>query len=196
MTPEDFKIFWTLNYPETVPISYLFKNVYARRWFRIHSLPDSKRFAHNDKEWSVLLNRQNEIFTDLFGADSKIILVTGEYNWGERNIHIIDEEEVFKNYDFLRLDNIDLYKLNSDDYDEGEIYRPAFAETVWFPNQHDKLLIEIANDKTRAFFVSFDKNVVAAPYDGGVDFILKDSMTRDIYKIKYKEWLSIREDGL
>ena len=196
MTHDDFNRLWILNYPDSVPISHMFKHDFGDRWFRIHSLPDSKRYADNDKDWSILLTRQNEIITDLFGDDSNVILVTGEYNWGERTVHVVDEEEVFKKYDFSRLDNIDLYKLNSDDYDEGEVYRPAFAETKWSPNQHDKLLREIANDKTRAFFVSFDKNIIAAPYDGGVDLILKDSLTRDIYKNKYKDWLSFREDGL
>ncbi|MCK6616008.1 MAG: hypothetical protein L6Q51_00020 [Cyclobacteriaceae bacterium] len=67
-----------------------------------------------------------------------------------------------------------------------------------FGNQtyHDWLLREIANDKTRAFFVSFDKNEIVAPYDGGIDFILKDILTKEKYKNKYKQWLSEREDGL
>lgn len=55
---------------------------------------------------------------------------------------------------------------------------------------------EIANDNTQAFFVSFDKKIIVAPYDGGVDFILKNNQTRDNFKEKYKEWLSEREDGL
>lgn len=196
MTPKEFNKQWILNYPNTVPISHLFKQDYADRWFRIHSLPDSKRYPDNEKEWKILLKRQNEIITDLFGFDSKVILVAGEYNWGERTAHITNEKEVFKDYHFSMLDNIDLFKLNSDDYDEIDVYRPAFAETLWSPYQHDKLLREIASDNTRAFFVSFDLTIIAAPYDGGIDFVLKDSLTRDIYKRRYKQWLSIREDGL
>jgi hypothetical protein len=45
-------------------------------------------------------------------------------------------------------------------------------------------------------FLSFEKNVIVAPYDGGVDCILKDVETRDYFKNKYKAWLSKREDGL
>jgi hypothetical protein len=197
MTKEEFYKHWTLSYPDTVPISHLFKHDYSDRWFRIHSLPDSKRYAEDDEECETLLTRQNEIITDLLGLDTSLLLVTGEYNWGDqRTIHITDEEEVFKVYSFTLLDNIDLFKLNSEEYDEIDIYRPAFAETVWVPNKHDNLLKEIARDSNRAFFVSFDKNVIVAPYDGGVDIILKDIETRDIYKIKYNDWLSDREDGL
>ncbi|MEI6408351.1 MAG: hypothetical protein WCR52_03115 [Bacteroidota bacterium] len=140
---------------------------------------------------------QNEIITDLLGLDITVLLVTGEYNYGnDRKIHITDEEEVFKAYAFTQLDSIDLYKLLPEDYDDWEIYRPAFAETQWNPNQHNRLLKEIANDNVSAFFISFDKKVIVAPYDGGVDFVMIDSSAKNVYKEKYKEWLSGREDGL
>ncbi|SFB71566.1 hypothetical protein SAMN05421780_10164 [Flexibacter flexilis DSM 6793] len=197
MTKEDFQNLWNLNYPNTVPISHLFKHDYSDRWFRIHSLPASKRYAENENEWEILLSRQNEIITDLLGLETPIVTVTGEYNWGDnRQIHVTDEEEIFKSFSFVRLDKIQLNKIDAEQYDEPNIYSPAFAQTIWKPNYHDKLLREIANDNTRAFFVSFDKNIIVAPYDGGVDFILKDNQTRDNYKEKYKQWLSEREDGL
>mgnify|MGYP000411485810 CR=1 FL=1 len=52
-------------------------------------------------------------------------------------------------------------------------------------DKHNDLLRAIANDETRALFVSVEKNVLVAPYDGGIDLILKDSETRDNYKKKY-----------
>lgn len=183
-------------FPDTKPISHLFKQDYSDRWFRIHSLPQSKRYPENENDWEILLARQNQIITDLLSDNSKIILVTSEYNWGERTAFITDEENVFKPYNFIRLDKIDLYKLNSDDYNKSEIYRPAFAETTWKSSGHNALLKEIANDKTRAFFVSFDKHIIIAPYDGGIDFVVKNTQVRDFYKEKYKEWLSERDDGL
>lgn len=197
MTKEEFQTLWTLNYPGTAPISRLFKHDYSDRWFRIHSLPNSKRYAENESEWEILLSRQNEIITDLFGLESPILVVTGEYNWGDnRQIHITEEEEIFKPFAFFRLDNIELNKIDTEQYDEREIYRPAFAQAIWKRNNHDKLLREIANDNVRAFLVSFDKNVIVAPYDGGVDFVLKDMSTKEKYKTKYRQWLSEREDGL
>lgn len=195
MTKEDFNNFWALTYPKTIQISHLFKQDYTDRWFRIHSLPDSKRYADSDNDWTILLTRQNQIITDLFGENAKVLLVTGEFNWGERETFITEEENVFKPYNFLRLDDIDLFELFPDEYDKCEIYRPAFAETIWIPHNHNNLLREIADDNTRAFFASIDKKILIAPYDGGIDFVLKDSVTKDFYKQKYKEWLSVREDG-
>lgn len=197
MTKEEFNTYWTKTFPKTNPISHLFKHDYSERWFRIHSLPDSKRYAANDADWEILLSRQNEIITDLFGVDNTVLLVTGDYDLeDQKTIHVTDDEEIFKPFSFVRLDNIELNKFDAERYDAPDIYRPAFAKTIWKPNYHDKLLREIANDNTRAFFVSFEKNVIVAPYDGGVDFVLKDSLTREKYKIKYKQWLSEREDGL
>ena len=195
MTKKEFNKYWSTNFSDAIPISYLFKNVYADRWFRIHSLPESKRYAENANEWTLLLNRQNEIINDLFDKNSTIILVTGQYNLGEHQSFITDEEEVFKPYYFEYLDNINLDNLTTDSYKDEGFYSPAFAETVWISNKHNDILREIANDNIKAFFVSFDKGLIVAPYDGGVDFILKDKLTRDFYKDKYHEWLSSREDG-
>lgn len=196
MTKEEFKKVWSLTYNKSLPISNLFKIDFKEKWFRIHSLPNSKRYAESDGDWNILLTRQNQIINDLFTDNEKIFIVTGEYNWGERTKFITGEEDVFKPYNFVRIDNIALFEINSDDYDEDDIYRPAFAETTWSIDKHNNLLKAIANDETRAFFVSFDKNIIVAPYDGGLDLILKDVQTKEKYKEKYKEWLSEREDGL
>ena len=54
----------------------------------------------------------------------------------------------------------------------------------WYLNSLDSLLKKIANDKVRAFFISLDKKNIIAPYDGGIDFILRDKSTVNIYKEK------------
>jgi len=195
MTKEEFYIYWNSMFSKTLPISYLFKHDYPYRWFRIHSLPKSKRYAENELEWDILLKRQNQIISDLFGENAEILIVTGEHNWGEIKNHITDEEEIFKPYNFVKLDSIELFILNSKDYDEDEIYKPAFAESIWKSQKFDDLLRLIANEQTIAFFICIKKNIIIAPYDGGIDIVLENTKTRDIYKEKYKDWLSQREDG-
>ena len=71
-----------------------------------------------------------------------------------------------------------------------------FSEQIWQSNKFDSILKDIADDQLRAFFISEEKKLIIAPYDGGVDLILKDTETRNIYKRKYSDWLSQREDGL
>lgn len=120
MTKEEFHKQWTLYYPNTVPISYLFKTDLSTRWFRIHSLPDSKRYAENEEEWNILLKRQNEIITNLLEVDTTIFIVTGKYTPEEHTAHLVNEEESLQSYDFLILDDIDLHRVYPEDYDDGQ----------------------------------------------------------------------------
>lgn len=196
MTKKAFYKLWTSRYHDCALVSHVFKYEFSDRWFRIHSLPESKRYADSDAEWKELLERQNEIITDLFGNGSQVILVTGEYNLNEKDEPVTEEKEALRGYDLSVLDSINLCEVDSGIYEEGQFYQPAIAEISWEPNQHDKLLVSIANDSLRAFFVSFSQNIIVAPYDGGIDIVLKNSETKDVFKDKYRKWLSPREDGL
>ena len=80
--------------------------------------------------------------------------------------------------------------------DNGTGFDPKFSEQIWQAKKFDNLLKDIAEDNLKAFFVSMSKAILIAPYDGGVDLILKDSETRDVYKQKYSDWLPAKEDGL
>jgi hypothetical protein len=64
-----------------------------------------------------------------------------------------------------------------------ETKRHAENESEWTRRLTRQTFREIAKDNTRAFFVSFEKNLIVAPYDGGVDCVRKDSLTRNVYKI-------------
>jgi hypothetical protein len=190
MASKQFEEFWKLRYPKTAPIPYLFKNNYAEEWFRIHSLPEAKRYPDTEQEWNILLTRHNTTITDILGNNVKVLLVTGDYSYNDAaDVHITDQEPIFLNFSFHRLPDIDLHEIDCNVYDKRQVFRPAFTETIWKPHDHDNIIREIAEDRLRAFFVSSDKEALAAPYDGGIDFILRDSRTRDLYKEKYVSWL-------
>ena len=197
MTSEQFNTYWALNFADSIPIPHYFRHDYSDRWLRIHSLPGSKRYADNEEEWGILLDRQNRIITDLLGNASNFILVTGEYSSkGYTELHPLADVRSIAKTSFVLLDPIDLNKLSPDEYEIGQFYKPMFSEQIWQSNKFDSILKDIADDKLRAFFISVDKKIIIAPYDGGVDLILKDIETRNIYKQKYSDWLSQREDGL
>jgi hypothetical protein len=197
MTREQFKSLWATRYSKTIPISHFFRHDYSNRWFRIHSLPESKRYPENDAEWRILLSRQNSIITDILGDNSKIVMVTGKYyQEGQGDLDSINDFNPMKQFAFVQMADIDLHKLRPKEHEQGEMYRPMFCESVWIRDDHDTLLRDIAKDSVRIFFVALKHDTVAAPYDGGIDFILKDSEMRDKYKNKYRDWLSERKDGL
>jgi len=74
MKPAVFKSFWRAKYPEAYPIGYELKWLYSDRWFRIHSLPESKRYAETEEEYQIIFNRQNELITDLIGEGTEVIV--------------------------------------------------------------------------------------------------------------------------
>jgi len=197
MTPEQFKIYWNLTYPGSVPISYLFRHYFHDRWFRIHSLPGSKRYAETPEEWDILLDRQNKIISDLLNGNKNIIIVSGDYSTEEEaSAFPIEDLDSISKLKFTPLPAINLHKVIPGEFEKGQIYNPFFTEQTWEENKFDDILTDIAGDQLRAFFLSVENKCIIAPYDGGIDIILKDSITRDKYKLKYKDWLSERPDEL
>jgi hypothetical protein len=172
-----FKV-WNARYPETPPISHLFKHRLPHRWARIHSLASSKRYAETEAEWACLLHRQNTVIDDLVGLGASITVVINAYK--EDNPLLKSEQAIF----------VGTYAAG-----EGE-YETACHQyhATWQRVRHEPLLRLIAGDEMRAFFIAPD--CLVAPYDGGMDVILKDGATCDAFKRKYRDWLSEREDGL
>lgn len=195
MTIEELQLYWKSNYGNCPMIGYLLRNAFPDRWFRIHSLPESRRYPRNKKDWKILLERHNQIITDILGKGANVLLITGSYYFNDNHDFINEEHVALKKYAFTEITDVDLYKLNQQNYDEGQIFRPLFTKVFWNANQYDAILKAVADDQIRLFFLSIEKNVIIAPYDGGIDFIMKDTETRDFYKSKYKEWLFITEIG-
>jgi hypothetical protein len=198
MTTQYFQTYWTENFAETPPINHLFKHLLKERWLRIHSLPEAKRYADTAEEWAELLARQHTLFHDLMPGNQPFYLLLGLYTQGEN----VFDKSIFEDYDFFKtltfneLAKVDLYKMTGDWYDEGMFYTPYFAEVNNQPSDFDTILKAIANDEIRVFFLNTEQNCIIAPYDGGVDLILKDEKTRLFYSKKYENWLSERADGL
>lgn len=172
-----FKI-WNARYPETPPVGYLFKHHLPRRWARIHNLPGSKRYAETADEWACLLYRQNTVIDDLAGPGTPLTVVINAYK--EDNPLLKSEHAIF----------VGRYSAG-----DGEFEYPCYHyQTTWQPQEQERILRLIANDDMRAFYIAPD--CLIAPYDGGVDLILKDEAALGVFKQKYRKWLSTREDGL
>src|SRR5690349_1682675 len=80
MNVSEFGTYWQKNYPDCPPVSYLLKWRLSDRWFRIHSLPASKRYAESDAERQELLDRQNTVLLDVIGEGAEFVAVAGEYS--------------------------------------------------------------------------------------------------------------------
>lgn len=196
---EPFEQQWNDHFPNKVPIPYVFKFYFSEYWFRIHSLPESKRYADTQNEELLLLDRQNQIITDCFGLDTSIYLVTGNYFTLDYFQPEYDRRKIIS-YNLIESPSINLHQIDPEYFDDGDendgCFMPLYTQVIWEPKKHDDLLLKIANDEIEAFLISFEKNIIVAPYDGGIDFIIWDDKFKKQLKKKYSDWLPSNAEGL
>lgn len=193
MTEGEFIDYWNKHFPESLPINHELKFVYPHRWFRIHSLPESKRYAENEGEYKIILDRQNQLIDDLIGKESEVVISFGLYVGDITNSNY---QELTDFGEFQKVLRIDLHEQRPEEY-EDEMYFDIYVKTEeWKNGNRDEILTAIADDEIRAMFVSPSKKCVIAPYDGGVDVIVDSTEKRDQLEAKYKGWLSGRADGM
>lgn len=175
MEKEEFNSLWKIKFPEAYPIGNELKWIYEKRWFRIHSLPDSKRYAETEKEYQIIFKRQNEIIDDLIG-DDEVILLYGLYRDDRSNSNYAKIAE-FK--DFQKADTIELHKIRPKE-NENELYLDIYVKHInWKSNERNEILRAIADDEIRMMIIYPKKNRIISPYDGGVDLILESEDVRN-----------------
>ncbi|VAW36449.1 hypothetical protein MNBD_GAMMA01-192 [hydrothermal vent metagenome] len=188
----DFNTYWQKEFSEFLPFCHSLKYNYPDRWFRIHSLPNSKRYADTKDEYQTIINRQNQLFDTVIGERTNIMLVFAICTYdvtNENYAKIIDYKE------FRKIKTINLSQTEPENYEDNIFLDIYVKYTRWHKNEYNKILKAIADDKVRFLFVCPSKNRIIGPYDGGVDVIMENEVARDKMKIKYKNWLSNREDG-
>lgn len=127
----DYK--WNKLFPNKVPISYLFKHYFPKSWIRLHSLPNSKRYADHAVEIDLLLRRQNQIISDCLPPSTTIFIVSGNYFIGDSSIANYDQVAELQ-YNFISGSRINLHEIDPGYFDDGEnndlYFTPMFTEIV------------------------------------------------------------------
>jgi hypothetical protein len=193
MIETEFMSYWGMTYPEAFPINYELKRIYHDRWFRIHSLPESKRYAGTEEEYKIILERQNQLIEHLIGEGTEIAISFGLYTGDLTNNNY---KELTDFGEFQKVSTVDLHKERPKEYESGMYFDIFVKIEKWQKDKKNQLLRAIANDEIRAMFVCPSRKCIIAPYDGGVDIIVDSMEERNKLKLKYKDWLSEREDGL
>lgn len=175
---------WHEHFGSTEPIGYELRKALPGRWFRIHSLPESKRYPETDDDWEILIARHREVAEELIPPGSKCCLLVP---W----CCVVDP--CFKDLELLPAPELPFYHQADPEIEpEG----PYFAATLtWNFEAFEPVVRKIALWQTIATVVAMDTATIYAPYDGGADFILPDTMQRDAAKEKFCRYLSKRADG-
>ncbi len=77
---EAFSAWWAERFGEVLPLGYKLRSAFPDRWFRIHSLPESKRYANDDREYDILIERQRVLADEVLGPRAPCLLVTPHYH--------------------------------------------------------------------------------------------------------------------
>ena len=189
---------WNNKFEGKFPIDFQFKHDLYKRWFRIHYLPESKRYPESVMEYQTVQNRQTIILKDLIGESSEIELLIGMYSSNTNaELEIKTDLGIFKNFM-----SIDLYqnqdKISYGPYDQGDRYETYLMSTKLKINELLTTLRQIADGAYdyRFSIIDLKKGRIVIPYDGGVDIIMESEKQKETVKSTYSDWLSSREDGL
>jgi len=188
---------WTAWYPGAPPFAPDLRALFGERWLRIHSLPEAKRYADDEREYEELLARHERVATDLLGAGGDCMLLHVRF----RSVELEGAPPLAAPLDPLPAVALGLVPALGWGVDEGpggRVVADVYAAPVrWEPGVFTPLIREIADDAIDGIvFVAWETCRVYAPYDGGADLFFDSPGERERFRAKYAEWLSRRPDGL
>lgn len=170
-------------YSQAFPLSHLLRALVPHAWMRIHSLPESKRYASNDLERQVVFERYRRFGSALLGEGSPCSVIQTRLNQATPDPDWLPE-----------LDWIPLHQIAEA---EDEVWNSWVAPSSWKPEEFRSLLMAIADDKVRAFaFLSAATDAVFIPYDGGADGFSLDQLALQRLSSDFRSWRSKHPAGL
>ncbi|WP_328946855.1 hypothetical protein OG259_40655 [Streptomyces sp. NBC_00250] len=149
---------------------------------RFHSLPESKRYAEDESEYAVVLERYNTVLDELFAGEDVYVVTP---------VWATDAEVPPLQPDVGYWQSL----LVEDDPDPGfRTYCHLFAvRRPWRSGCLDELLREIADNKVAGVLVTDTQmRRIHHPYDGGADVFLTTHGERDRTRDRHADWLSAR----
>ncbi|MGA5819321.1 DUF3885 domain-containing protein [Kitasatospora sp. NPDC094028] len=175
---------WDRRWPGSLPVGHEIDAGERDVWVRFHSLPESKRYAEDEREYGILLERHNTVLDELF-AGAEVYVLTSCWTdapgapAGRPGAH-------WRSW------------LQTDDPDpEFRTYCHVFLERrPWRRGCLDGLLRRCA-DYQEAGVIVTDTGLrrLYHPYDGGADVFLTSSGERDRLRARHADWLSRHPSG-
>lgn len=196
-----FQNIWTHYYGDCVPLTNVFKYNLQNKWLRFHSLTNGKRYAQNNDELSEIIKKNHYLMKDIIGDSRKAFVVFATPNYdpslSESNLGC-ELNQTQKGYVEICNKIIEKFNLENEftiNFDGMSFsINSALVELDKF--SFEDIFSQIANDEVDYLFIMNPKNGdIFAPYDGGVDLIIRDETKKANLREKHKNWLSNREDG-
>ncbi len=191
----EFDAAWRHNFGATLRAMELRNGSRHSRWVRLHSLPESKRYAETEAEYEELLRRYFAVLDELRGEDEVLTVVTFAFS-------ISTSPRPVRRTSLLAdlLPQPRYWRSVSEGYDQDE--EQAWAHAYLHRVHRDapvlrELFKVVADDRTGDVVVTDSYATwVHCPYDGGSDLILRSPAERDRVSEMFTEWRSPWEHGL
>ncbi|MEU7696924.1 hypothetical protein [Streptomyces sp. NPDC039028] len=153
---------------------------------RFHSLPESKRYAEDESEYSVVLERYNTVLDELFAGQDVYVITPvwateaelppfpPDAGYWQTLLVEDDPEPEFRTYGHL-----------------------LAARRPWRYGCLDELLRDIADDKVAGVLITDTQmRRIYHPYDGGADVFLTTPEERGRTRDRHVGWISSHPSGL
>lgn len=177
---------WQQRWPRCPPVGYKLRDPYRDVWARFHSLPGSKRYAEDESEYTVVLERYNTVLDELFaGAD--VYVITPLWTSGAE---VPSSQPVTGYWQSLLVED-----------DPGPEFRTHChlftVRRAWQRGCIDDLLRDTADDEAAGILITDTRmRRIHHPYDGGADVFLTTPEERDRMRDRHADWLSRHPSGL
>ena len=195
MTGQTVNIAETTNaaFGDLPPVGHVLRSAISGRWLRVHSLPNSKRYAETDAEYDELLRRHTELALEILGSDDRAILFL--HGWGTA----ADFSAAFSGFGWaahLELNGTAPTVYPNPDAEDPNLVVAGFL-IRWSLQAWGSLLRDIADDRLPSVVLLNPASGEAyAPYDGGADLFVANSERVATLAARWASWLSKRPDGL
>jgi hypothetical protein len=194
MNPIEFDSFWKRNYSGIPPRGeFLRKAFFKTRWFRIHSFDDGHRGVLAKRQRKQLLKRHNQLINEWLKEGQPYVLLLGCFDSELQGFR----GQTFKDALSISTDKnwkdcaLQLHKL-----EEGELYHTFIVEKIWTQGSLDNLLLKVATEELELLLIIRKQKCIIAPYEGGIDVIVRSEQQREFFRNRYKDWLSTHPLGL
>lgn len=183
MAMHTFETWFREHFGATAPVGYCLRADHHERWLRLHSLPESKRYADDDEERVEVRRRAWAAASEVLPTGSPVWLVVPFY------------EEQLESLQTLSLIFEDGGRYEHELF-EGTLSAHV-AQATWPHAGFDQLIDEVASDALRAVWFCVASGEVFAPYDGGIDLIAESpSRVQSLRRVFPPDWFSKHASGL
>ena len=172
---EALRTAWQAQFGAALPIGHQLRQALPQRWFRMHHLPESRRYPDTPADWAEALARHEAVASWLLGEATPVwcIEVCTVREAGERA--------------WLRV------PIDASEW----AYALRARQTKWRQGEHTAAIAAVLKEREGPrLWADLQRGCVYAPYPGGADLICTDTAQRAQGRVRFADWLSSQPSGL